>query len=266
MKFTGERYLPNLEGEIYLEHFHRYNAIIQLVENKVVLDIACGEGYGTDLLSTKAKHIYGVDISSESVEHAKKKYLKNNMEFRQGSTSEIPMENNSVDCVISFETIEHHDEHEQMMKEIKRVLKPDGLLIISSPDKENYNKTLPEPNKFHVKELEFFEFKQLIQGHFQYSKFFFQNIVYGSMILLENDNYFNYIKKDESFIQSFKPKYDICIASNNEIKESISSFFIGNHFLVATIENYKSQLLNMQNSLTWKIGRFFLSPFTFLKK
>lgn len=96
------------------------------------MDIASGEGYGSSLLSKSALSVIGVDIDNDSIENAKIKYTCPNLEFRQGSTSNVPVPDNSVDVVVSFETIEHHDKHEEMMLEIKRVLTATGTLIMSS--------------------------------------------------------------------------------------------------------------------------------------
>lgn len=65
MKFTGERFIPTEHGEISLEHYHRYAATSEYVKGKVVLDVACGEGYGSDLMALGAASVVGVDLSTE---------------------------------------------------------------------------------------------------------------------------------------------------------------------------------------------------------
>jgi ubiquinone/menaquinone biosynthesis C-methylase UbiE len=86
MNSTGERFLLSQSGMIEFEHLSRYYFVNQNfnLNNKVVLDIASGEGYGSNLLSEKAKYVYGIDISSEAIDYAKKKYCKNNLKFLQG--------------------------------------------------------------------------------------------------------------------------------------------------------------------------------------
>ena len=135
-EFTGERYIPSVPGNIELEHRHRYLIAQQLAKGKTVLDIACGEGYGTALLSEVADHAIGVDIDPAIVAHAAKKYQGNNITFAVGSCSNIPLISSSVDLAVSLETIEHADAHDQVIAEIARVLKPEGTLILSSPDQE----------------------------------------------------------------------------------------------------------------------------------
>ena len=139
MEFTGERFLPTVSGEIELEHMHRYLQAKELAVNKSVLDIACGEGYGSALLATVANNVIGVDISEQAIKHASAQYKASNLKYIHGSCSLIPLPDACIDLVVSFETIEHHVEHESMMLEIRRVLKPDGVLIISSPDRRHYS-------------------------------------------------------------------------------------------------------------------------------
>ena len=88
----------------------------------------------------------------------------------------------SVDVVVSFETIEHHDQHEKMMCEIKRVLRPSGLLIISSPNKKTYSEDLGNHNHFHIKELYLEEFNNLLAASFSQVKFYGQKLLTGSVI------------------------------------------------------------------------------------
>src|SRR5690606_13277305 len=151
--FTGERLETSICNGNTINHLHRYAIAMSLIKGKTVLDIASGEGYGSHLMSFESQYVYGVDINDEAIKRAAKKYQRDNLKFIVGSTSNIPIETNSIDVVISFETIEHHNEHDQMMNEVKRVLKPEGTLIISSPDKYFYSDLRNYNNPFHVKEL-----------------------------------------------------------------------------------------------------------------
>lgn len=164
---TGERFTTELRGKIAEEHLHRYALAGQLAAGKIVLDIACGEGYGTNLLSTVAKQVIGVDIASEAIAHAKAKYTQANVNFRLGSCQKIPVDDNSIDLAISFETIEHVEEHDLFLTELKRVLKPEGMLIISSPNKENYSDHANYDNPYHLKELYFHQFSELTKKYFK---------------------------------------------------------------------------------------------------
>lgn len=136
LDLTGERFAPSMRGVIALEHMHRYALALQLASGKRVLDVASGEGYGSHLLASVADFVYGVDISPDAICHSKNSYILRNLEFHLGTCANLPIASNSIDFVVSFETIEHHDQHEEMMREFVRVLRPEGLLLISSPNKK----------------------------------------------------------------------------------------------------------------------------------
>jgi ubiquinone/menaquinone biosynthesis C-methylase UbiE len=184
LPLDGERFVPGeMHGNIELEHRHRYLFASQFVSGKAVLDIACGEGYGSALLAKSARRVIGVDIADRAVEHAKQRYQAENLEFAIGSCAAIPLGDGAVEVVVSFETIEHHAEHEAMMHEINRVLRPGGLLVISSPDKLEYSDKPSFRNPFHVKELYEEEFQELLSTHFRNVRLFGQRVVFGSMLL-----------------------------------------------------------------------------------
>ena len=90
LPWTGERYVPEVKGEIELEHLHRYAIARDLAYGKDVLDIACGEGYGSVLLASVARSVTGVDISEEAIAHASRKYVRSNLSFVVGSCASIP--------------------------------------------------------------------------------------------------------------------------------------------------------------------------------
>ena len=183
MKFTGERYTPEVGGGIRYEHLHRYAMSLQYVQGKQVLDLASGEGYGSYHLSKIAASVVGVDIDEAAVSHAQQRYVKHcNLSYRVGNCARIPLDDRSIDVVVSFETIEHHDQHERMICEIKRVLRPDGLLIISSPNKKTYSEDLGNHNHFHIRELYLEEFNNLLAASFLQVKLYGQKLLTGSVI------------------------------------------------------------------------------------
>ena len=222
--FTGERFTPECEREIWYEHYHRYAFSKRLVANKRVLDVASGEGYGSHILAQYAHSVIGIDIDKTSVDHAKAKYQNDNLQFIQSSCLKIPLDSASIDVVVSFETLEHLAEQQEMLAEINRVLKPEGLLIISTPDKSHYSDATGFTNEFHVKELYQHEFKSLLDNHWPEQSWYAQSLSFNSImqkINPEKDTYSTDILHDNKFMQDgaiVKPMYYIVIASKQENK------------------------------------------------
>lgn len=204
LPMTGERFIPGMPGTIEVEHMHRYALAIPLAKGKCVLDVASGEGYGSHLLAASAESVIGVDISLEAIEHAKLRYSAGNLEYRQGSCTALPLVDNSVDLVVSFETIEHHDQHQEMLDEIARVLRPNGLLLISSPNKKTYSDIPGTNNQFHVKELYLNEFMSLLNQNFSHIAVYGQRAAMSSVIvpLLAENNAFRQFQKREGLVDT----------------------------------------------------------------
>ncbi len=248
--FTGERFEPNLQGEIRLEHYHRYALALELVKGKSVLDLACGEGYGSYMLSKYATAVLGVDLSNEVIAHAKRKYANKteNLRFQQGSASKLSLQDSAFDVVVSYETIEHLYEQSEMLKEIRRVLKPDGILIISSPNKPVYSKNGEYQNHFHVKELDFSEFDRLLKKQFKAVEYFGQRLQIGSIIksVDQNKDYFKAWSDDGKTIKPEAAKLSqpvyyiaVCAANSKYLPEVSPSVFYPNKLdLLAQYQGY----------------------------
>lgn len=204
---TGERYLPEMQGDIEAEHRHRYEIAAAYVAGRAVLDVACGEGYGSAHLAEVALSVVGVDIDPTVIEHARASYRRENLRFQQGDCTSLPLPDASVDVVVSFETIEHHDRHDAMLAEIRRVLRPDGLLIISSPDRGEYSEKPAYDNPYHVKELDRDEFEALLQRHFRKARLLGQRMTYGSLVLGRDD-------RPLELQGSWCPMYWLALATN----------------------------------------------------
>lgn len=164
MEYTGERMVPEgADPRTFWEHIHRYRFAAKRVRGKRVLDIACGEGYGSfGLLSAGAKSVTGVDIDERTCAHAASRY---GIEARVGSAEDIPLDTASVDVVVSFETIEHVPNPNRFVQEISRVLTPGGLLIISTPDRDFY-RFVGGQNPYHCSEMTKKEFQTLLGSVF----------------------------------------------------------------------------------------------------
>lgn len=266
-KWTGERLETNIFSRDTTEHLHRYAIAFEYIKDKVILDIASGEGYGSNLMSNEAKFVYGVDIDAATIDKANKKYKKDNLKYLTGSTSNIPIESNSIDVVISYETLEHHDEHKQMMLEIQRVLKPNGILIISTPDKHYYSDIRNFKNAFHVKELYKDEFLNLISKHFKFSQLLNQAHINGSSLISENETIqkIKFFKGDYSKIENVENDltYLIIIASNDEFSKQKTTIFDGTEVNNHIVNGIKKEFTD---SNTFRLGKFLLSPFIFVKR
>jgi SAM-dependent methyltransferase len=199
-------------------------------EGATVLDIASGEGYGSALLGTVARRVIGIDIDEHSVAHAKSKYKDDNLSFVCGDCTTIPLLSDSVDLVVSFETLEHIIDHIKFFNEISRILKPDGVLVISTPDRVPYNEMIGSPNPYHLKELDRAEFKLLLRRHFKSVHLLGQCYLEGTLIdPLKGDSSENCeIKSDKRWVRYIEeptrarkrlaqPIYLIGVASNQPL-------------------------------------------------
>lgn len=151
---SDERMLPeNAPPGQFWEHIYRYRFATKYVRNKRVLDVACGEGYGSyALLKSGALSIIGLDVSKDAINYASSKYENYCI---VGDAESIPLQSKSQNVVVSFETIEHLQNPSSFVAECARVLRPRGILIMSTPNKEVSNGT----NTFHIRE---YTLKELI--------------------------------------------------------------------------------------------------------
>lgn len=172
-----ERFTPGLDGEIWYEHWHRYHFASPLAAGKRVLDIACGEGYGSALLSHTASSVIGIDADAAILGHARRRYGGSaRLQFLEGRCEALPLPNACVDLVVSFETLEHVAEPHRLLDEAARVLTADGTLVVSTPNKEVYSDRPGYANPFHLKELYRDEFLALLRERFAHAAFFGQRV------------------------------------------------------------------------------------------
>lgn len=189
LDFTGERFLPGTVGEIAHEHWHRYAFARRFVAGRRVLDVACGEGYGSALLAATAGSVVGVDIAHEAVRHASTTYADvAHLHFAVGSAATLPLADASVDVAVSFETIEHLPSADQpkMVAEIARVLAPDGVVVLSAPNPIEYSEARGYRNPFHTHEPPRDELASLLGRFFPACRWFSQRRYFGSAIWSES--------------------------------------------------------------------------------
>ncbi|MGH8589673.1 MAG: glycoside hydrolase family 99-like domain-containing protein [Gammaproteobacteria bacterium] len=261
LPWTGERYVPKIDGDIEMEHLHRYAIARDLAYGKDVLDIACGEGYGSELLATVARKVTGVDISEETVAHAARKYVRPNIAFAVGSCACIPLADANVDLVVSFETIEHHDRHLEMMQEIRRVLRPAGVLIISSPDKHEYSDVPNYKNEYHVKELYLSEFRDLLAAGFKHVRMLGQRVNFGSLVAPTDGRatrFATYSRRNESVRREpgvMKPVYYIALASNAALPQIHGGLYDGTSYLSSQLAGRDGQIASLTQAVADRDGR-----------
>jgi len=217
LKFTGERLIPkdNENQAFYYEHFLRYNFATQFSKSKIVLDVACGTGYGCQLISKKgeASKVTGIDISSESIKFAKKNYQENNIDYLvDDAQTLISQKNNSFDLITSFETIEHISNPEEFIKQTKKLLKKDGILIISTPNTNTY----PKGNKYHIREQTPKEFYSLLKKYYTYTENYYQKFYLSNLISKKEETILNNIDKKIE-VDDTNCEYLICVCSNQKI-------------------------------------------------
>jgi SAM-dependent methyltransferase len=183
LPFTGERFIPGAAGEIWYEHWHRYHFVAPLVVGRTVLDIACGEGYGSALIARHAAQVTGADISPTAIAHALERYAgAANLDFREADCAALPFADASFDVVVSFETLEHIAAQEAFLDEIRRVLRPDGLVVISCPNKAEYSDKRDHVNEFHIRELYRDELASLVGARFPHAAWYGQRPGFFSVV------------------------------------------------------------------------------------
>jgi ubiquinone/menaquinone biosynthesis C-methylase UbiE len=269
-KGTGERQTTEVENaQNIIEHLHRYLLAKRYCKGKTVLDIACGEGYGTNILAGDAKQVTGVDIDQKVIDHASAKYKSANIAFRKGNAVEIPVEDHSMDLVVSFETLEHLEAQDEMLGEIKRVMKPTGNLIISTPDKKYYSDQTGFINPFHAKELYGQQFRELLEKHFSHVQMFSQfaagvSVIYPYEDPSTPDHWYAEGDLDKQRIREDIPaKYLIAIAGGEG--KSHTGFSIFNGKSIEERINGK-ELESLLHSRTYRLGKKLTDPYRWIKR
>ena len=259
MPFTGERLTPDYGGQTEIEHLHRYLLARHLCRGRHVLDIASGEGYGAAMLAQVAASVVGVEVADDAVAHARASYQRDNLSFLQGDARAIPLGDATVDMVVSFETIEHFSEHEQFLAEIRRVLRPGGVLCISTPDRDNYSPADRPANPFHVLELTHQEFAGLLGRHFAQVSMWWQRPMIGSVMLpgpetaqMQGGLCFER-RGDRHFEASngfARPLYLLALCSDAPLPTLPPSVYIDTTFLHVRDEQVRAQLAAEQQAAT----------------
>jgi SAM-dependent methyltransferase len=169
LKLTGERTLPDVPAENYW--FRRHLAVYEWIGARVigghVIDMACGEGYGSEVLSRAAASVIGVDANPEAHEHARLRYQRQNLRFERGLV-ETHGDAGAFDAVVFLQTIEHVHDPVAVLGHFRSLLAPGGVAYVSTPNLL----TLAPPgaekscNPWHIKEYRAAEFRALCETAF----------------------------------------------------------------------------------------------------
>ena len=152
------------------QHYARYEWVQQYTNGKIVIDAACGTGYGTAMIAKNASSAVGYDCSDDAIEEATRLFGDSTARFECADITKLPVPDNSFDVYVSFETIEHIDADGKYLSEASRVLKQDGLFICSTPNRHitNPHTTVGDNpfNPHHVREYTAGELQPILESHF----------------------------------------------------------------------------------------------------
>jgi SAM-dependent methyltransferase len=163
LALTGERTIPGLDIENYWFRRHEvvYQRLAERCTGRDVLEAGFGEGYGADLLAGVARRVIGVDYDDSAVAHVRFRYPR--VEVHQGNLAELPLPDGAVDVVVNFQVIEHLWDQGQFVIECARVLRPSGILMVSTPNRITFSPGRDTPiNPFHTRELNAAELTELL--------------------------------------------------------------------------------------------------------
>jgi SAM-dependent methyltransferase len=272
---TGERFLPGamFSAEVAYDHLTRYRLAERYVRGRKTVDLGCGAGYGTYSLTKVTRSILGVDLSEEAVAHDAQRYRAPNLRYEVGDVTNLPYEAGSFEAAVSFEVIEHLQRPEELVLEAKRLLKEDGIFVVSTPDKLTYSVNRNSVNPHHQREMYPLEFQEILERHFKHVRIYRQGALAGSIISPEWENLpahgpvtmesAQFSLSDPAFGQALPiTLYLVAICANGDEPEplqhplmildrdrQIYEEYADHHFLlsqVRTYHNYKAQALRNQ--------------------
>ena len=171
LTLTGERTLPDVpeENYWYRRHLVVYEWIAERVEGLEVVDLACGEGYGSEVLARSAASVVGIDANPEAHEHARLRYTRPNLRFERALIQGFTPAGGACDAVVFLQTIEHVEEPGPLLAHLRSLLRPGGVVYISTPNVLTLAPKGAErsSNPWHVREYRAEELAGLLAAHFE---------------------------------------------------------------------------------------------------
>jgi GT2 family glycosyltransferase/ubiquinone/menaquinone biosynthesis C-methylase UbiE len=220
----------SVQGQIEFEHLHRYCIARDICDGLDVLDVASGEGYGAAILAGLARSVVGVEIDQASVDHAQAQYGSDKLRFLCADAQALPLPDASIDLVVSFETLEHLPDQLRFLAEVRRVLRPGGLFLVSTPERMVYSAAGSDPNPYHVLELTEAEFSALLSRHFASSQVLRQRPVLGSLVSGAEPGWRSYERRSSEVIEATsglaRPHYLLGLAGDGPLPTLASSAYL----------------------------------------
>jgi 2-polyprenyl-3-methyl-5-hydroxy-6-metoxy-1,4-benzoquinol methylase len=175
LELTGERTLPDVPAENYW--FQRHLAVYEWIGARVVglrvIDMACGEGYGSEVLSRSAGSVVGVDANPKAHEHARLRYRRQNLRFERAMV-EVFGEPEAYEAVVFLQTIEHVEDPAGVLEHFRAILAPGGVAYVSTPNVLTLARAgqAKSDNPWHVREYRAEEFGRLCRSVFDHVELF----------------------------------------------------------------------------------------------
>ena len=222
LKFNGERIVPEADNceplfalKMYQEHIARYLFAAQVARGRSALDIASGVGYGSQTLARcGAASVTAFDLSEDAVRHAQHFYPHPAVRYVVASAEDLPF-TRCFDLITCFEAIEHMHRQHQVLREVARVLKDDGLLVMSTP-----RPTGTARSQFHTRELSLRELSDALQCYFPHIEWFFENNHFASFIANSAPAHIHAIHTLHAQFDLGQADYFIAVASRAAIDRS----------------------------------------------
>lgn len=177
---TSERLNPDFhtnsieDYSLFLRHLYAYELAAKYIKKTDnVLEIGCGTGYGTDILSKTGASIYAIDVDQETIKSCSQQYQRDNIKFNIYDGENINLSEQSFDVIVSFQVIEHVSQEQRFLKNIYRLLKPEGIFFLTTPNKDYRLVVGQKPwNPHHLREYDEATLSNLIKQVYPNTKIF----------------------------------------------------------------------------------------------
>jgi SAM-dependent methyltransferase len=271
-----ERYDPDLaQGKIIAaEHQARYRWAATVAAEKEVLDAGCGVGYGSAMLADAgATRVVGIDTDPAAIADASSRYGDRDViDFTQGDMRELPFDDSSFDLVVCFEAIEHIDQQDEALDELRRVLRDQGHLLLSSPNRDVF----PPGNPHHVHEYTPDELERALEERFGAVELWRQHTWLASLLMDDASAAAGPDKEMETSVRKLTPLnpgselYTLAIAGNTrltglrgdailcepiEIRELVISNVQTRHDLKERTEELQDTIAGYEGSVSWRVTK-----------